>query len=101
MNWRLHPLSPMRRSDLVVPISQPRETLWILLEQIVPDTISRIGFRTDQQRPQILVDGAALGTQSLGLRIPLVTGREVPKPHRDSAKQRARPGICRGQFVRL
>ena len=38
-------------TDLLSPLSQPGKTLWILPEQIGADTIARIGFQPDEQRP--------------------------------------------------
>jgi len=44
MDSLLQRLLLLSRTDLVVPLSQPDETLWILPEQIIADTIARIGL---------------------------------------------------------
>lgn len=71
------------------PTPEPRKAFGILAKQKFTNALLFLNGRAHQQPSQFMVDRLARRSQALGLCIPFVPCREVPKLDVDSAQQSA------------
>ena len=90
-----------RRLTVAGPTAEPSKALGILAKQIFTYALLFLTGRAHQQPSQFMVDRVARRPQALGLCIPFVPCREVPKLDVDCAQQCAWPVVTQGQFMRF
>ncbi len=78
-----------RRLTVALPTSEPSKALGIVAKQIFTNALLFLTGRAHQQPSQFMVDRLARRSKALGLCVPFVPCREVPKLDVDSAQQSA------------
>ncbi len=78
-----------RRLTVAGPMPEPSKALGILSKQKFTNAQLFLNGGAHQQPSQFMVDRLARRSKALGLCVPFVPGREVPKLDVDSAQQRA------------